>query len=92
MVEHATLERMDTRAPVHTSSLELDAKHVNFNTNDDVIWLYFPQNSGICMHEQSWRFETDFIQASDYYKLDFMVAGQNGSGQNGTDKMVWTKC
>ena len=23
--------------------------------------------------------------------MDKMVYGQNGSGQNGTDKMVWTK-
>ena len=34
MEERATLERTDTRVPVHTCSLELDAKHVHFNIHD----------------------------------------------------------
>ena len=30
--------------------------------------------------------------SNDPGKWVFRVAGENGSRQNGTDKMVWTKC
>ena len=39
--------------------------------------------------KQALQFEEIYLTT---IALDLTVLGQNGSGQNGTDKMVWTIC
>ena len=36
-------------------------------------------------------YRADRLNGEEFAKVRGLVLGQNGSGQNGTDKMVWTK-
>ena len=47
---------------------------------------------GACRPKSAEQALSEIVRDVYHRRSMYTVTGQNGSGQNGTDKMVWTKC